>query len=269
MITQRIYTGNEAMILKVSVATQSKQDIRLIVRDSEQEYTNLTDRIAEVNGNFDFYVRMPLCRKYVDVEISNENDPSNDSSFTYTGELGSGYETMHLKKRLSVIDFTRYNLNDYIKFIQKFCYNAGVLRTNDINDPDDLYCSDKSFFFIRYLPIIRDYKTGEEVVTPCRIDVETGLIEVSQKYFINYSVPGRIATLLHEFSHPFINKDPDDETEADLNGLIIYLGLGYPRIEAIYVWCQVFEQTDTEENMERLSYIKKFIEDFDSGKMVF
>ena len=42
----------------------------------------------------------------------------------------------------------------------------------------------------------------------------------------------RMAILLHEFSHFYLNDRMEDETEADLNGLLIYLALGYPRIEA-------------------------------------
>jgi hypothetical protein len=41
----------------------------------------------------------------------------------------------------------------------------------------------------------------------------------------------RFAILCHEFSHFYVNDNMDDESEADINGLLIYLGLGYPRIE--------------------------------------
>lgn len=250
------------MILKISVTTQSEQSIRLIVRDFEQQNTELTNRSVVVNGNFDFYIRMPLCREYVDIVLYNEADPSNNSSFKY-----NGYKKQHLQTRLNVIDFSKYNLKEYIRFIQKFCYNAGVLETNSLTNPDHLYRSENFIFFIRYLPYIRDYETGQEVDTPCRIDVETSLIEVSQKHFLRYSVPGRISALFHEFSHPHENENPDDEVEADLHGLILYLGLGYPRLEAENTWCEILNEVPSEENIQRIEYIRKIISDFDDPKM--
>jgi hypothetical protein len=260
---QKIYTGYDAMTLKISVSTQGEQDITLIVRDSEQSNTVLTNRGRTINGAYDFYVRMPLVRKYCDIIIVNSADGS-DSSFKYLG-----CEKVHLEKRLDVIDFSTYYLNSYIRFIQKFCYNAGVLRCNNPNDDNDFYRSEDWRFLIKYLPVIVDYQSGEELTTPARISCNTGIIEVSQKYFIDYTVPMRMATLLHEYSHPFVNADPDDESEADLNGLIIYLGLGYPRIEAAEAWCEVFMNSPTDQNQERIRIIKQFIDDFENNKVVF
>lgn len=261
---QRVYTGNDAMTLKISVTTQGEQEIRLIIEDAEQANTILTDRLALVDGNFVFLIGLPLCQKYVNIIVVNESDGGSDNYFTY-----DGFEKTGLVKRMDIIDFSKYNLSSFIKFIQKFSYNAGVLRTNDPNNDKDYYRDDNWAFFIKYLPVIRDYETGQECDTPARISVDNGLIEISQKYFLNYTVPMRMACLLHEYSHPYVNENPDDESEADLNGLIIYLGLGYPRYEAMEVWCQVFENTDTEQNMERIAIIEKFIEDFDNNKIVF
>jgi hypothetical protein len=56
----------------------------------------------------------------------------------------------------------------------------------------------------------------------------------------------------------------DDEVEADLNGLLIYLGLGYPRIEAFEVFAVTFMDAPTEMNKVRFDKIKNFIENFES-----
>jgi hypothetical protein len=265
---QKIFTGTEAMTLKVSVSTTSEQDIRLIVRDSNQANTVLTDRFATVNGNYDFYVMMPLCRNYVDLIITNDKDGS-DSSFTY-----NGFKKVHLDRRMMEIDFTTYYLNEYLRFIQKFCYNAGILPANDPNNKDNFYRSTnlnpfgKPHFYIKYLPSIVDSTTGEELETPARIAEDGSFIEISQKFFIEYSVPMRIAVLLHEYAHPFINSNPDDEGEADFNGLFIYLALGYPRIEGGQAWCEVAMNTPTDENLQRVADVDRFINDFDKSMMV-
>lgn len=260
-MVHKIYTGNAAQTLKISVTTNGPQDIRITVADSEQENTVLTDRVKTINGTFDFFVRLPLCRKYVNVFLSNDADGS-DTGFTY-----NGFKKEALERRLTEIDFNSYHLREFIYFFQKFCYNAGVLRANDPGNDNDFYRSDKWHFFIKYLPVIIDYQNGQELATPCRV-ADNGLIEISQKYFLNYTVPMRFAVGCHEYSHPFVNENPDDESEADLNGLTIYLGLGYPRIEANEAWGEVFEACPSDQNVERQAIIQQFITDFESKKMV-
>lgn len=73
----------------------------------------------------------------------------------------------------------------------------------------------------------------------------------------------RMAILLHEFSHYYLNNDMSNEVEADLNALLIYLGLGYPRIDAFNVFIGVFKNTPTEQNAQRIEILKTFIQDFD------
>lgn len=255
------------MSLIVSVSTAYPQDIHLIIRDSHQADTILTDRVLPINGDGYFFVRLPLCRKYVDIILYNDADGS-DNGFTYVGCTKEP-----LEKRLDLVDIDNtFNLQEFIVFLQKFCYNAGILKTNNPNSSKSYYCSKAGFgekpnFYIKYLPVIID-EYGEELTTPARIS-ESGIIEVSQKYFIGYTVPGRVATLLHEYSHIFANENPDDESEADINGLIIYLGLGYPRVEAGEVWCQIFEGYDTPENTQRLNIMFDFIENFENNDTVF
>jgi hypothetical protein len=105
---------------------------------------------------------------------------------------------------------------------------------------------------------------GSEQTTPARIDVDSGLIEVSKKHFMDYTIPNRMAILLHEFSHIYLNDNIDDEVEADLNGLLIYLGLGYPRIEAFEVFAKTFIVAPTEQNKMRYDKIKNFIDNFEN-----
>jgi hypothetical protein len=112
------------------------------------------------------------------------------------------------------------------------------------------------------MPIIED--NGVEQTTPARIDIDSGIIEVSKRQFIEYTIPNRMAILLHEFSHIYLNDNVDDEVEADLNGLLIYLGLGYPRIEAFEVFAKTFMNNPTDENGMRFDSIKNFIDNFET-----
>ena len=105
---------------------------------------------------------------------------------------------------------------------------------------------------------------GKSLKTPARISRNQGIIEVSKLKFSKYSVPMRMAILLHEFSHFYLNSDMANETEADLNALIIYLGLGYPRIDAYNVFTQVFHTSPTELNKDRMKIIDDFIRNFEN-----
>ena len=63
-----------------------------------------------------------------------------------------------------------------------------------------------------------------------------------------------------------MNVIQQDEIEADLNGLKIYLGLGYPIIEAHKSFLNVFKETPTEENKKRYQHIEAFIKNFPNIK---
>lgn len=265
------------MTLVISVYSDVPQNIKLVVEDSDQRNTVLASRSQVVEGNYDFYVRMPLCRKFVTINLYNDDNGS--SSFDYLG-----CQKTELVKRIDIIDMDDAYLQEAIVFFSRFCYHAGVLAINDPRNPRALYMSDGNpedgqdgengtpNYYIKYLPVIKDINeaTGkmEELTTPSRIS-DTGLIEVSQKYFVDYSVPMRMAILLHEYSHVFVNQNPDSESEADMNSLVLYLGLGYPRSELGEAWYQTFSNYDTEENNQRMDDIVDFVENFESQDTVF
>ena len=115
---------------------------------------------------------------------------------------------------------------------------------------------------------IESSKTGKTLKTPARISKVNGRIQVSKDAFENYTVPMRMAILLHEFSHFYLNDNMDDEIEADLNGLLIYLGLGYPRIEGYQAFLEVFQDSPSQQNKNRYDIINKFIKDFENKKIV-
>jgi len=76
------------------------------------------------------------------------------------------------------------------------------------------------------------------------------------------TVPMRMAILLHEYSHFYLNSDIANETEADLNGLTIYLGLGYPIREAYEAFAKTFIGYPSEQNKQRYDIINRFIREY-------
>ena len=250
----KVPTRHEEMTLLIKVRTDNPEVIRLKVIDAEQPNTTFTNRYKTVDGESIFFVRMPVSPKIALVNIYNEANGDLPMGVDNTIEVES-ITKEPLDKKLDVIDFSNPLVRSFVNFSTRLAYNAGSLPSGD-------YVSDDKKFLIKYLPIIQD--NGQEQTTPARIDIDTGVIEISKKQFLDYTVPNRIAILLHEFSHVYLNDNVDDEVEADMNGLLIYLGLGYPRIEAFEVFAKTFINAPTDQNKMRYDKIKNFIDNFEN-----
>ena len=238
----------------IKIRTNTPETIRIRVLDADQPNTAFTDRYKTIEGESIFFVRMPVSPENALVTIYNEKNgnllESQDTSF-----IVDSITKESLDKKLDVIDFSNPHVRSFVNFATRFSYNAGTL-------PTGTYTSDDKKFVIKYLPIIED--NGVEQTTPARIDIDSGIIEISKRQFIDYTIPNRMAILLHEYSHVYLNDNVDDEVEADLNGLLIYLGLGYPRIEAFEVFAKTFLNNPTDENGMRFERIKNFIDNFET-----
>ena len=254
----RVNIGYAEITLAVRCKVRTPCNVRLKVYDEDQANTFFTNRYSKVTGNGLFFVRMPLSPKVAVVSIYCDeagNLPAQSETNLYDVEI----EKMPLQKKLDVLDFSKGNLREFILFAQRFCYNAGVLKA-------DTYVSGNGTFEIQYLKGIMA-ANGKELRTPARINRNTGIMQCSQRFFVPYTVPMRMAIVCHEYAHFNMNDRMDNETEADLNGLLIYLGLGFPRIEAYDAFLEVFKGTPTAQNKQRYEVINKFIRDFEKQNM--
>jgi hypothetical protein len=246
-------TKFQELTLVIKVYTHEPTKLRIKVVDEYQPNTSFTDRTRVVDGEDVFYVRMPVSPESVLVYVFNDKNGNLESNQDDSFEVES-ITKESLEKKLDLIDFGNEYIRSFVNFATRFSFNAGSL-------PSGNYTSDDKKFVIKYLPIIQD--GGEEQTTPARIDIDSGEIEISKRQFMDYTIPNRMAILLHEFSHVYINDNIDDEIEADLNGLLIYLGLGYPRIEAFEVFAKTFKNAPTEENKIRFDKLRNFIDNFE------
>ena len=139
------------------------------------------------------------------------------------------------------------------------------LLVEDANDSNIVFTnrtgklSGSKKYYVR-LPIAPDEALivdGQVDPTPARISQQTGIIEVSKKDFLEYTIPMRMAILLHEFAHFYLNEIMEDEIEADKHSLNIYMALGYPRIDAYNVYLDVFANAPTELNKDRYAEFNK------------
>lgn len=251
----KVPTRHEELTLIIKVLTLEPTKIRIKVVDESQQDTSFTDRYKTVDGESIFYVRMPVSPKNALVYIYNEDKGNMMQGQDYTFEVESITKGA-LEKKLDIIDFSNADVKSFVNFATRFSYNAGSL-------PSGTYVSDDRRFVIKYLPTIED--NGQEQSTPARIDITNGNIEISKKQFVKFTVPNRMAILLHEFAHVYLNDNVDDEVEADLNSLLIYLGLGYPRIDAFEVFAKTFMNAPSEQNKDRYNKIKSFIDNFENN----
>ena len=257
----RLNTRFDEMCLVIKLAVQQPCEVVVKVYAEDKPNIVFTDRWATVRGHQTFYVRLPMTSENVIISVYDKakgNLPKIEEKNIRILEVNK----TPLEKRLDVVDINNMAVANFVDFAQRFSFNAPYLAENKT------YQSDNGQFLIEYLPVIKSSNTGKELTTPARISRVTGRIQVAKKYFDKYTVPMRFAILCHEFSHFYVNDDIDNESEADINGLLIYLGLGYPRIEGLQAFFEVFKESDSQQNLQRMKLIEKFVMDFEKNKMV-
>ena len=250
----KLWTRYEPIMIEIVVRTKSPQSMVFQVFDPSQANTYFTDRTKVVDGQQEIFVRMPLSPYSATLSIYNEKNGNVKKS------VDNSFEVVSIKKKDLEITLPRTKMDtmqvrNFVAFAQKFSYNAGWVTA-----PRD-YMSSVGAFKIEYLPFIINSK-GEKMSTPARISTKNGRIQVSQESFRDFTIPMRMAILLHEFSHFYLNSDISNETEADLNGLTIYLGLGYPIREAYAAFTETFIGYPSQQNKVRYDIINKFIKDY-------
>jgi hypothetical protein len=207
-----------------------------------------------VNGQAEFEVYMPVAPKEAEIIIASEQEVQGGRKDTQyrvrkarRDDLYSGHFNFQATTGRSDVD-------SFIKFAEEFAGKASYSSAGG-----SMYVSDDGKYRILYLDKIVDRGTGRVLKTPARISRTTGQIEISKHHFKQYTVPMRMAILLHEFSHFYLNDNSADEIEADLNALAMYLEKGYPTVDAYNVFTQVFADSPTDLNKARYKRIDEFI----------
>lgn len=252
-----INTDGYPCSVMVSVATPQPTKIWIKICDAKSTKTFYSKRYSKVDGQQDFFIGLPQSPENARVVIYKDGQ----SPLDYRGYEVVGLEILPLKGK-SFLPMSR-KTSAFVKFAQEFSRECSYLDASAKGVP---YYSDNGKFRIDYFDVIRSKKNGKPIGTPARISQVTGKIEVSKEDFFRYSVPMRMAILLHEYSHFHINKNPSSEIQADINGLKIYLSLGYPRIDAYNVFLNVFKNASSKETLHRFETLDKFIKNWEYGK---
>lgn len=256
-------TKQKPLTIMIEVATSKPEKIQIVVKDINKPNTDYTNRHSMVNGVQKFFVRMPISPYESLISVYNKENGNlkkgQDPSFKVIT-----IDARPLERKMDCVDWSNPKIRDFCNFAQQFSDNAGILSAGKFPN-GSTYISDEGNFRIDYFDDIRS-KRGMVIQTPARISQSKGIIQVSKVHFKKFTVPMRMAILLHEFSHFYLNENMEDETEADLNGLLIYLALGYPRIEAYQSFLTTFKDTPTAQNKERFEVLNQFITNFERNK---
>ena len=241
----------------VNVFTRKEQPIIVKIEDGTKPFTVYADRLLKIKGKGKFYIRLPQSPKIAKISIYNKKygnkKAGSDGSFSMIS-----INKIALKRKFSVDGIPNPVARKFVRFAQWFSDKAGILDCNKA-----IYISDSGEFRVDYVTDVISHSDSRVMNTPARINKHTGIIEISRNKFVTYTVPMRMAILLHEFSHFFLNKEMENETEADMNALIIYLGLGYSRVEAIKVFLKVFYNSAGDGNVKRFKVIENMINNFE------
>lgn len=253
--------------LLVNVVNNEPQPIEICVEafDPKKPNTFYYKRRVRVDKEFPFDLKFPISPKVLGIKIYNRavgnRKDASDTTFKVTKFQPAPLKTSPLwmsKKDQSFIKFAKY-----------FSENAAVLSSG-VRKPS-IYRSNDGNFEIDYFDQILDRQTGKPVNTPARIGHKTGIIEVSKKDFITYTVPMRMIILLHEYSHKYkngeINREIEDETAADINALAMYLSMGFSEVEAQRAFLTVFAGANNKMNEKRYLILNEFIKQFNEGKL--
>ena len=252
-MVKKIQLDDKPTKLKIVVETFSNEKIWIKVRDANRKNTYYTQRYSFVNGKQSFFVYMPQAPEDALVMVYNSENGlmRNDESFKVLS-----IKPMPLK--LPPVKASK-KTKAFIKFAQEFSDECGYLSASP---QGDTYKSNNGKFRIDYFDIIRSHQTGKVVRTPARISQVSGKIEVSAEQFRKYTIPMRMAILLHEYSHYYLNKNPSNESEADINGLKLYLQIGYPKIDIYNVFLNVFKRSPSIQNKDRFKKLDKMVKNF-------
>ena len=247
-------SNNRPICLNFTITCKGSKKFRIWEEELNQQNSKYADREISVDGSRTIYFNLPATPEKLFIgckNVSNLND--NDFQITIIETPLQSYEI-----------YLDAEATEFLEIATKFAQTCGYTNPS----PNGTFFKPKnSKFCIKYFPVIKDYASGRIIGTPARIGHNTGIIEVAKAKFDRYTIPMRIAILLHEFSHkyrnPKIGLAISNEIGADINALYIYLGTGWSKIDAICVFAKVFLKAQSNENIKRIRKLQDYIERFE------
>ncbi len=251
-LVYRVHTQNDKKQITVNI-NSDYGDKRLLIVGYDANPVNINSdyfrrELFIERGDNEFIFNMPTSPKELEIIIF---DPQNERS---DGWYKVKSVEVH-KLRQFPLFCDRLTL-DFIRFSENFSQQCGI-------KPVGNYTDHKKQFLIKLKNRLLD-ENGYEVPTPARTHKTNNYVEIHKPSYDSMTVPMRHIINLHEYCHNFQNDDMDDEVQADLNALALYMPLRYSYVEAIYAFTNIFG--DTDHNVMRLNYIDEYLKEHNLEK---
>ena len=253
---QQVYqSNNESFGLSITIICKGKKRFRVWAEELGKKNSKYADRVIVVERTRNIDFNFPVTPKELFIGCLNA-DNIKDEDFEF------------IIRKVPLRSYDIWMDDDIKNFVQLAINFSQVCGFKAPPEQGAVYQSTDKKFNIKIVPTIKDGLTGKLISTPARVGHNTGIIEVSADKFRRYTIPMRMMILLHEFSHKFRNPkiglEISNEFGADINGLYIYLGVGYSKIDAICVFANVFLKAQTDSNMQRMRKIQHYIQRFEN-----
>jgi len=256
------------MTLKITVRAPKGTLIKINVMDDVRPDTCYSSTTGEVRGSrHAFYIPLPISpeKGYMNIFTVDKHGKKTGAKFTVVKK-----QQLPLITNFNLFDTSNPMIFQAVDFFKDFVTRASFLSAGKMNKDDtggSFYTSNDGQIVIQYVDEIIDWcpyrknkdgveeknpNYGKAVATSMRINSATGQIQCSKKYMLTYSIPERMAILLHEFSHYYLNRVQKNEYEADFNAILIYFGLGFSKREGGSSFWKVFERTPSNLNVKRM-----------------
>lgn len=254
---QTIDTNNERMKIAITIKCRGRRKFRVYIEDAGRKNSKYADREIRVQGTRTIYFKLPVTTQQMTFCC---HDKGNPQAMDYSVDIE--------KQPLDTYDiWYGEGTQDFLDLAVYFSQVCGFMKANK---GGRVFATNDEAFKIKYYPVIIDQKSQRAMNTPARVGHTTGNIDVSKIKFDRYTFAMRMIILLHEYCHvhknPRIGLEISNEIGADLNALYIYLGLGFSKVDALYVYANIFLKAQTKGNIQRMRRITDYIKRFESGE---
>jgi hypothetical protein len=235
-----VHTKGRPCSVGLKLKVSNECTLRVIAFNPKMPRVVFYDREFTGKGDEKMDIKLPISSPTVDIKVICDN--------------GAKVEISKVKKSLLTQYTPCYSKHiEFIRFAESICKIFPYI-------PNGVYKSEKGKYTIEI------YENIPDSGTPARIHNSTGVIELSKSKMSSNTVAMNMAILLHEYSHFYVNHTLEDEIEADVNALKIYLGRGYPFVESHKAFTEVFSHSDVPLNRERYEYISAMVANFNKLK---
>ncbi len=244
-----IPSNKNSFVIKLVIEAHLPFELGIRVYDPRYEntfYFKRKARFKKSNTKREFSIALPVSPEVLEMELYDKQAADN-----YAFKVS----TFTIDKLVKPAIWATEEQHRFMEFAIAFSQKAGYISPG-------FYDSGQQEFLFQYLSTITD-AFGNELITPARTHRKMPRVQISQRLFLDYTIPIRIAILAHEGCHWFLNTR--SQKTADLCGIKQYLDYGFPRIEAVYAVTKVFgkhPEMAGKNQVQRTKDVVEFIEKY-------